>query len=188
MTGVTFQPGLADQTTQPRRSNQGIQEAIKVLSLRLPKVVGAQAIAPSALLQSPGSAGNPRVDSIVESVLQKFFPQARPATGGMAPTAMPQPVEAPPPAYSAPQAPAQPDWYEQLRKNPPRMIVEGGGLGTGDFVVGGGGGPRVIPRTDGPSGVDGGAAFPPALIAPLPDLRRHLDWLPPPDAGRPYEM
>jgi hypothetical protein len=60
--GLSFQPG-ADQgngTNQNEPQGPGptpVQSAVKLLSLRLPSVVGAQAISPQALLQSPGSAG-----------------------------------------------------------------------------------------------------------------------------------
>lgn len=88
--GVNFQPGLQDSNDprmqgerRPGGSSQGVQDAIKVLSLRLPKVVGAQAVAPSALLNAPGAAGNPHIDSIVENVLRKFFPGGR--SGAQAP-------------------------------------------------------------------------------------------------------
>ncbi len=77
--GVNFQPGTPGYGEQgPSRpqsgSNQGVQEAIKVLSLRLPKVVGARSVAPAPLLTSQGSGGSPHVDSIVESVLARVFP------------------------------------------------------------------------------------------------------------------
>src|SRR5687768_7916826 len=84
--GVSFQPGSSqlEQEVQHRRGTgrkgDGVQEAIKVLSLRLPKVVGAQAVSPSALLKSPGSGGNPDYDSMIQKVLARVFPgQGSPA-------------------------------------------------------------------------------------------------------------
>lgn len=53
--GTSFQPG-ADQNGQGRRATP-VQEAIRLLSLRLPSRVSPSAIAPQALLQSPGGAG-----------------------------------------------------------------------------------------------------------------------------------
>lgn len=83
MIGVNFQPGGGSGFgDRPKPESNGVQEAIKVLSLRLPKVVGAQSFAPQALLSSPGSGGNPRVDSIVNQVLSRMFP-----TGGQMPGA-----------------------------------------------------------------------------------------------------
>lgn len=61
--GTSFQPGVDSGASGPNGERQHgpratpIQSAIKLLSLRLPSVVGAQAISPQALLQSPGSAG-----------------------------------------------------------------------------------------------------------------------------------
>ena len=86
--GVTFQPGSGSGSdgsgTRPNGQNAGVQEAIKVLSLRVPRVVGAQALAPSFLLNSQGSGGNPRIDSVVNTVLARMFP-----TGGQAPSNVP---------------------------------------------------------------------------------------------------
>lgn len=179
--GVNFQPGSLQQEQERRRSQtgtaQGVQEAIKVLSLRLPKVVGAQAVAPQALLQSPGSGGNSRVDSIVQSVMAKFFP----GQGSPAPSAPMQEQPAPQPTQGAPsfsgsaapqqpQAPAQ-DFWGQFPKAP-NVIVDAP-TWTGDFTG---------PTGDFSFGPDGRPVgnFGPGLIAPLPDLRRQLDWVPPP--------
>jgi len=80
--GVNFQPGITNGVTRPRsRMQSGAQEAIKILSMRLPKVVGAQSIAPAALLNSQGSGGNPRVDSVVNTVMRRFFPTGDPGSG-----------------------------------------------------------------------------------------------------------
>ena len=80
MIGVNFQPGLSDASNQGKpqggtNTGAGVQEAIKVLSLRLPRVVGAQAVSPQALLNSQGGGGS-RVDSVVNQVLAKYFPTA----------------------------------------------------------------------------------------------------------------
>jgi hypothetical protein len=79
MIGVSFDPAQEGQYNQqgsgPNASSapRGIQEAIKILSLRLPRVVGANAVSPQALLSSPGSSG--RVDSIVNQIMARYFPQ-----------------------------------------------------------------------------------------------------------------
>lgn len=93
--GVSFQPGQNGAAgTQPNKpKNTGVQEAIKVLSLRLPSVVGSRAIAPQALLESPGSGGNPRVDSVVSQVMGRVFPtgdQPAPSAAPMVPPNTPQ--------------------------------------------------------------------------------------------------
>ena len=112
ITGVSFRPGDPQQQQYGQSNGQSsnpVQEAIKVLSLRLPKVVGARATAPTPLLTSQGSAGN-RVDSVVNQVLARIFGQgAAPVAAPMIPTKMPgerapsdepvsgtMPIEAPP--------------------------------------------------------------------------------------------
>src|SRR5688572_17236293 len=78
--GVNFQPGggPSGDPRQPRNpQGSGVQEAIKILSLRLPKVVGAQAAVPQALLSGTGSSGN-RVDSVVNQVLSRILPTGQP--------------------------------------------------------------------------------------------------------------
>jgi len=92
--GVSFQPGqsgaMGTQDKPKSSANTGVQEAIKVLSLRLPKVVGARAMAPQALLESPGSGGG-RVDSVVSQVMGRMFPTGAPAPSApMMPSAAPE--------------------------------------------------------------------------------------------------
>ena len=190
--GVSFQPGSFEQEQQRRQSQngsaQGVQEAIKVLSLRLPKVVGAQAVSPQALLSSPGGGGNPQVNSLVENVLSQIFGQQRGKEPG-APAPMVPPVigdragQSHP--YAQPQSPSpaaapEPQNYWDLFRPPsvPRIIPGDGPSYTpapppgmpppGDFTQGPGGSPQ------GPGGGVGGIVdnYEP------PDLRRFFDWLP----------
>jgi hypothetical protein len=81
MIGVNFQPGsqMGDQQQQngsTPRPGGGVQEAIKILSLRLPKVVGAQAAASLPLLTSPGSNG--MIDGVINRIMGQL-PQQGPA-------------------------------------------------------------------------------------------------------------
>lgn len=200
MIGVSFQPGTSEADQMKRReqtgSAQGVQEAIKVLSLRLPKVVGAQAAAPQALLTAPGAQGNPNVDSIVESVLSKMFGQGRQQpTAPMVPT-MQQPSQPQQPQAQTMQGPSasgfpaspqrdeaapQGNFWSQFPTQP-RITV---------------GTPPEAPLTAGPiskypnlPGVDGGGAFPNASIEPfpgtIPNLRKdYLDWLQPAPSEQP---
>lgn len=61
--GLSFVPGQqADQTRKPGAPGAGaavspIQQAIQMLSLRLPRVTGAQGLAPGPLLNAPGGGG-----------------------------------------------------------------------------------------------------------------------------------
>lgn len=73
ISGVNFQPGGQQGDPSQSRPSSGVQEAIKVLSLRLPKVVGAQGMSPQALLTAQGSGGS-RVDSVVNQVLARILP------------------------------------------------------------------------------------------------------------------
>lgn len=168
--GVSFQPGSQDERNRinpnaPNGTQEGVQDAIKVLSLRLPKVVGAQAIAPNALLRSEGSGGNPRVDSIVGNVMQKFFP----SDGA---TAM------------APGAPMSETGFRGLKQQDigedrnavwgliPRIIADTPPQLQEANIAGG---PVRRPGTPTPEG----QSFPFSMVDQTPDLRRYLDWLQP---------
>jgi hypothetical protein len=174
--GVSFQPGSFDQEQQRRQqargSAQGVQEAIKVLSLRLPKVVGAQAVSPQALLSSPGGGGNPRVDSIVEAVLSKMFPtQGGPAPGAPTiPTLSPgesntMPTDMAPVRFTGSAGPLQGEFGPQFPKVPKQPEINPNPN------------PPRVPsiRVDEPTPAPGGVFPPPP---PPIDLRQYLDWLP----------
>lgn len=189
--GISFQPGAPDSFDQRREekrqrvgSDHGVQDAIKVLSLRLPKIVGSHAVAPTNLLSSQGSGGNRRADSIVETLMQKYFP-----TSGLAQAAPMAPGEPTNPAMSAsgPRfdgvSSAQPRRApETPRLDPspqlPRVIVglppslpEWFGIGPQDTKW------PNMPTIDG-----GGFVGSPGAVdrSPLPDLRQQLNWLPEP--------
>lgn len=100
--GVSFQPGQQPTQGPNAGSNQGsgVQEAIKILSLRLPKVLGAQAAVPMPLLTSQGSGGDSRVDSVVNQVLRRL-PQLQATPMPMQPAMGPSG-----PAFSGLAAPA----------------------------------------------------------------------------------
>lgn len=184
MIGVNFQPGSGSGggSGQRRDGNQaGVQEAIKVLSLRLPKVVGAQGIASAPLLQSAGSDGN-RVDSVVNSILGRMFPtgQGEPPSNvpsfGTAPAQMGESsgYGTAAPNYSVPnfgeygRQAARPN-VTQI--NPwstvPRIISGGNGqnptgpIGVGDFTTTPGG-----PSSQNPAGVF--ESLPPGLFGGSP--------------------
>ena len=160
MIGVNFQPGSNQdngQNGQARPPASGVQEAIKVLSLRLPKVVGAQGVTPMPLLTSQGAGGNPRVDSVVNQIMQRIGP-------------MPQQAPAPQTAgpsfggevggmYSTP--PSMPNWPTPPQQPPqqtypaPRIVVDNG--------------LNLPPRWPGQAHVDpGGPIGGPGMIAPIP--------------------
>lgn len=63
--GISFVPGSQDPTNNNGETGRvgapqsPVQQAIKVLSLRLPKFYGSQSLAPGLLLNSPGGMGQP---------------------------------------------------------------------------------------------------------------------------------
>ena len=63
--GISFVPGAQPDNQNGMSGGRGgasrnpIQEAVKILSLRLPKFYGSGSIAPAPLLQAPGGMGQP---------------------------------------------------------------------------------------------------------------------------------
>lgn len=87
--GLSFQPG-GDQNGQGGQNGRGqtpVQQAIQLLSLRLPSVVGARAIAPQALLNAPGGAGLGGGGMTVEAALALLRKLAQQSGMGMPPQA-----------------------------------------------------------------------------------------------------
>lgn len=91
--GVTFMPTAEASANGPRQAGiegQGgsdLAQAFKILSLHLPRVLGASAIAPKRLLTSQGAAGvaAPAGVSPYSQVFQALL-QSMGAGGGMAPS------------------------------------------------------------------------------------------------------
>lgn len=119
MIGQSFAP-LGNDPMQQRPSGPaggGAQQAIQVLNTRLPRVVGAGAPAPQALLEGAGSAGlpqpqgvNPIVQAILQAVLGHFAPQqqsAPSAMGGMMSGGGPAPQMPTPNVSYQPNPPGQ---------------------------------------------------------------------------------
>lgn len=91
--GVSFMPTQDNQNQGPKQGQMegDLAQAFKILSLRLPRVQGAHAIAPYSLLNSPGSAGaqgafNPYsavFDALLKSHMQpgQYGPGAQPGAG-----------------------------------------------------------------------------------------------------------
>lgn len=105
MIGQSFAPLFDPQGQKPAGGPQGgpsgPPQAIQTINTRLPRVLGAGAPAPAALLNSPGSAGlpmeniSPIIQAILQSVLGHFSPQQMSAPsapggfGGVTPLPMP---------------------------------------------------------------------------------------------------
>lgn len=90
--GLNFAP-TGDGRQQQGQSQTPLQDAIKVLSLRIPQFVGAgRGIAPQELLMGGGSAGVPGAGGVpggLEEFLRRVFGQMG---GGQAPTMGPRPA------------------------------------------------------------------------------------------------
>ena len=83
--GVQFAPTAQNQlqNQQNGQASTPIQDAIKVLSLRIPQFVGARGVAPNALMQAAGGAGMATGGMGLEQWLAQLFGQM--GGGGMAP-------------------------------------------------------------------------------------------------------
>jgi len=103
--GVSFLPNGDQRYQRPGTTGASpVQEAIRVLSLRVPRVVGSTPMAPLALLTGQGGGGAP--SGVVETLLRALAPPQSPATPPVA--AVPTPASMPPPAQVQAPAPAQP--------------------------------------------------------------------------------
>lgn len=123
--GITFMPTADAQAEGPRRGQMegDLQQAFKILSLNLPRVQGARALAPQRLLESPGASGFPGTNphaAVFEALLKAsaggrqdlFNAIPQPGTGGPAPTPMPS-------GSSAPTATAAPVARQSYDPAPP---------------------------------------------------------------------
>jgi hypothetical protein len=103
--GVSFLPNGDQRYQRPGTAGASpVQEAIKVLSLRVPRVVGSTPLAPLALLTGQGGGGAP--SGVVETLLRALAPPQSPATPPVA--AVPSPATLPQAASVQAPAPAQP--------------------------------------------------------------------------------
>lgn len=97
--GLSFSPFNTAQPQNVQGAGQpgaapSAQDAIRVLSLRLPRVVGAGALAPGPLLNAPGGAAFGGSGFNLEQLLQLLFGQ-RPGQMGIEPGTMRQPMTSP---------------------------------------------------------------------------------------------
>lgn len=104
---ISFMPSAENQAMGPLRGHtEGLQQAIRLLSLRLPKVVGAKAIADPSLLSGGGSAafgGGFNPDSASMLALLKAMVGGDAASLSL-PSAPPNPHVIPGVDHSGPQA------------------------------------------------------------------------------------
>lgn len=138
--GISFSP-FDNQRNTARPGQSGAapspQEAIKILSLHVPRVVGSASPIPGALLNAPGSAGlggpgTAQAPNLgLEELLRRLFGGgAQPGAGGIAPMTpppfQPSPSYTPQPSYQPPSpGPSyQPPPYQP--PNPPPYLPSPG--------------------------------------------------------------
>lgn len=99
--GISFLPSEENQALGPKRGQMegDLGQAFKILSLRLPRIQGAHAIAPPDLLNAPGAAGmgggvNPQA-AIFEALLKAMAGGGQ--AGPMSSTPIGQPTSPAPP-------------------------------------------------------------------------------------------
>lgn len=135
--GISFMPSADNQQNGPRQGslegpgNTDLAQAFKILSLHLPRVLGAQAIAPKKLLESQGSAGiaNPSGGSpssaIFEALLRAMSGGQMGASSPSALTPSFAPIEQTGP--SGPPLPAVDNGGGSIQTGPDSFLTRGGG-------------------------------------------------------------
>ena len=183
--GLSFVPG-AEQNGQQRPGGPGgapsgvppLQQAVQLLSLRLPRVMGGQALAPGPLMQGPAGGGLGLPGGALEELLkrlfgmpgglpsmpsgqQKFGPGQMPGASGLLPSG-PRMTPGPSPYPMLPSQPPGPVFTPGMREGaarpgatpPPRWGDEPGPPPTrGPFEPAPGpwgGGPPRLPTNDWP--------------------------------------
>jgi hypothetical protein len=95
--GISF---LGDDPKNGNGEQDRFQEAVRVLTLRLPRVVGGSALAPAPLLHGQGASGSPFLQQALAQMAG--LPPQGPPQGPMGPTAPTLPTG---PMRPAPRAP-----------------------------------------------------------------------------------
>src|SRR3990167_3121185 len=126
--GFSFLPNGDGAYRKPQSGGSPLQQAIQVLSLRVPRVVGSTPLAPLSLLTSPGGADIP--EGLLRRMEQSLSGANAPTQPPVASLGAPPPprpgqtiIEADPPSRDGQKAPEPPP--------PPRAAPAGGGGGGG---------------------------------------------------------
>ena len=164
-----FDPLQGAREPDQRRGVTPHQEAIRILSLRLPRVISGSALAPSALLTGPGGGGSPFATSAVAQALAQLA-GLPPVTAGGGPVPLPPPFRAPVASPPVPSyAPPPP-----MAAEPP-LPVPSPGVPPGDLLFDRGTGlnlpPPRLPAPVAPAPVALAPAVPPVGRAPSPPSR-----------------
>lgn len=75
--GVSFAPTLESSFDGPRRGqHEGIGRAVQILSLRMPRFLGARGLAPGALLNASGAGGmDPYLGAVMQTLMRTLAPE-----------------------------------------------------------------------------------------------------------------
>lgn len=95
--GVSFAPTRDNAAMGPRNGQlTGVPQATQILSLALPRVIGARPVAPTELLTSQGGQGiDPNAAALLQTILRTLRGQPQPGQPGSLPggTAGPNPSD-----------------------------------------------------------------------------------------------
>lgn len=82
--GASFAPTNDNALDAKRRGSlEGLPQAIQILSMRMPRFLGARGIAPEQLLNAPGAQGaDPFLPAVIQTMLQTLAPGADQDGGG----------------------------------------------------------------------------------------------------------
>lgn len=83
--GVSFVPGQNGEGGEAPQGTQPLQSAVRLLSLRLPRITGAQGLAPGQLLNAPGGMGMGGGNAMANPLFQALLRLAGIAPGGDGP-------------------------------------------------------------------------------------------------------
>lgn len=99
--GISFAPTAQNaQDSQRSGALDGIPQAIRILSLHMPRILGARALAPDALMNAPGGNGmDPYLSALFQTLSKTMAPQTGMPQG---PGPMPEMPQNPQPGQGAP--------------------------------------------------------------------------------------
>lgn len=139
--GVNFAP-TADAALSGSRNGQlsGVPQAIQILSLALPRMLGVRSIAPSALLHAQGGQGmDPAASALFQTLMQTLTSHAtRPQGDGSGRATEMSPFLGPRPLPGMPTLPGPGAPNTGMPGRPTPGGVPGSGGGTGGGYGGGG--------------------------------------------------
>lgn len=141
--GVSFAPTRENAAMGPRQGQlTGVPQAVQVLSLALPRVVGARPVAPPDLLTAKGGEGiDPIASAILQTMLRTMRGQPQPGQPGSLPggTAGPNIPDVPTPRpgpgrgggregspFQVPEPDPMPSPMPSIPGRPPRVHPEDG--------------------------------------------------------------